>query len=93
MVSEEDNYLLLRPIQDQEVKDAIFQMDKYKALGPDGFGAAFFQDCWYIINKDVCRAIESFFHEGKLLKQISHTLIALIPKVDNPTFSGLPVHN
>jgi len=30
MVSEEDNDFLLRPIQDQEVKDAIFQIDKYK---------------------------------------------------------------
>jgi len=64
-VSEEDNYLLLRPVQDHEVKNAIFQMDKHKIPGPDGFSAA-------------------FFHDGKLLKQINHTLIALISKVDHP---------
>ena len=68
MVSEEDNDLLLRPIQDQEVKDAIFQMKQYKTPGPDGFEAALFQDYWHIIEKDVCQAIKSFFHEGKLLK-------------------------
>jgi len=42
VVSEEDNFLLLQPVQDQEIKDAIFQMDKFKTPGPDGFGAAFF---------------------------------------------------
>jgi len=33
----------------------------------------------------MCKAIKSFFHDGKLLKQINHTFIALIPKMDNPT--------
>jgi len=43
VVSEEDNFLLLRPVQDQEIKDDIFHMDKYKTPRPDGFGAAFFK--------------------------------------------------
>ena len=30
LVLEVDNDILLRPIQDQEIKEAIFQMDKYK---------------------------------------------------------------
>jgi len=38
-----------------------------------------------MIQTDVCQAIRSFFLEEKLLKQVNHTLIALIPKVDNPT--------
>jgi len=41
-VTDADNVLLLRPIQDCEVKEALFQMDKYKTPGPDGFGAASF---------------------------------------------------
>jgi len=83
VVSEEDNFLVLQPVQDQEIKDAIFQMDKYKTPGPDGFGAAFFQYYSNIIATDVCQAIKPFFRDGKLLKQINHTHIALIPKVDN----------
>jgi len=43
-VSVEDNDRLLQPIQDSEIKEAIFQMDKFKALRFDGFGATFFQD-------------------------------------------------
>jgi len=60
-------------------------MDKYKAPAPDGFGAAFFQDHWLMIHTDVCQAIKSFFLDGKLLRQINHTLIELIPKVENLT--------
>ena len=85
MVTEDDNLLLLQPVQDHEIKDAVFQMDKFKAPGPDGFGGAFFQNHWNIIAPDVCRAIKSFFTDGKLLKQVNHTLIALIPKVENPS--------
>ena len=59
-------------------------MDKFKAKGPDGFGVAFFQDHWHFVQDDVYQAVRSFFLEGKLLKQINHTLMALIPKVDNP---------
>ncbi|GJX82269.1 protein LAZ1 [Tanacetum coccineum] len=33
------------------------------------------------IKKEVCKAIQDFFHNGKLLKEINHTFIALIPKV------------
>jgi len=40
---------------------------------------------WHVIQNDVCEAVKSFFREGKFLKQLNHTLIALIPKVENPT--------
>ena len=35
-VSVDDNEKLLETIQDLEIKEVVFQMDKYKALGPDG---------------------------------------------------------
>ena len=56
LVSDSDNCHLLRPVEDHEIKDALFQMDKHKAPGPDGFGAAFYQDHWPLIQKDVCHA-------------------------------------
>jgi len=31
-------------VHDSEIKDALVQMDKLKAPGLDGFGAAFFQN-------------------------------------------------
>ena len=61
VLTQEDNGNLVKPIEDCEIKDAVFQMDKFKGPGPDDCGAAFFQDYWYIIHKDVCQAIKSFF--------------------------------
>ena len=59
-------------------------MDPYKAPGSDGFGASFFQDHWVVIRDLLCVAIKDFFRSGKLLKEVNHTLITLIPKVANP---------
>jgi len=43
-VSSKDNMNLIKPVENHEVQEAVFQMDKYKAPGSDGFGATFFQD-------------------------------------------------
>lgn len=35
-ITEEQNYMLLRPIEDQKVKNALFHMHPDKSPGPDG---------------------------------------------------------
>jgi len=84
VVTAEENSFLIKPITDKEIHDAVFQMDPYKAPGSDGFGASFYQDHWAIIKDPLCVAIKDFFRSGKLLKEVNHTLITLIPKVANP---------
>lgn len=32
----------------------------------------------------MCRAVNAFFHSGKMLNKINHTFITLIPKPDSP---------
>ncbi|GKB10356.1 RNA-directed DNA polymerase, eukaryota, reverse transcriptase zinc-binding domain protein [Tanacetum coccineum] len=51
---------------------------------PDGYYACFFKKAWEVVGKDVCQAVKDFFENGKLLKEINSTLIALIPKVAQP---------
>lgn len=51
-----------------------------KYPGPDGFGAHFYKDCWHIIGPEVTEAVMSFFHTGKLLKEVNNTVITLVPK-------------
>ncbi|KAJ8430886.1 hypothetical protein Cgig2_028038 [Carnegiea gigantea] len=75
---------LLQAIHDSKIKEGVFQMDKFKAPGLDEFGASFLQDYSPIVEEEICTAVISSFEEGKLLKQIYHTLIALILKVSNP---------
>lgn len=73
---------LLAPVTKQDVWEVINAMDNNKSPGPDGFNAKFFKSAWYIIGDDVFEAISEFFASGKLLKQINHSLIALIPKCE-----------
>ena len=76
---------MVRDISVQEVKDALFSMGDDKAPGPDGFTAAFFKGAWDIVSKDVTLAVQEFFQNGKLLKEVNHTILALLPKVASPS--------
>ena len=42
LVTSEHNMLLVRAIEMVEVEEAVFQMEKGKAPGPDGFTVDFF---------------------------------------------------
>ncbi|GJU63730.1 putative RNA-directed DNA polymerase, eukaryota, reverse transcriptase zinc-binding domain protein [Tanacetum coccineum] len=59
-------------------------MGDNKAPGPNGYSVAFFKEAWDIIVGDVTKAIKEFFTTGVLVKELSHTIIALIPKVTTP---------
>jgi len=69
---------------EEEIYTAIFQMDPYRAPGLDGFGASFYQQHWSVLKEQLCATIKDFFESGKLLKEFNLTLLALIPKMDNP---------
>ncbi|KAF3653433.1 hypothetical protein FXO37_16988 [Capsicum annuum] len=55
---------------------------------PDGYGGGFFKAAWDIIGDEACDAVQEFFHNGKLLKQVNATMISLIPKVEKPEFAS-----
>ncbi|RVW72657.1 hypothetical protein CK203_056570 [Vitis vinifera] len=48
------------PFYEEEIYKAIFQLDRDKAPGPDGFTIAVFQDCWDVIKEDLVRVLQSF---------------------------------
>ncbi|XP_061342523.1 uncharacterized protein LOC133288720 [Gastrolobium bilobum] len=54
----------------EEIRGVIFRMGKFKALGPDGLQAVFFQKHWHLV--------------GESVKGINTSLICLIPKKDSP---------
>ncbi|GJW12946.1 zinc knuckle CX2CX4HX4C containing protein [Tanacetum coccineum] len=41
--------------------------------------------CYGIVSNDVTRAVQEFFTNGTLLKELNHTIIALIPKIASPS--------
>nr|XP_043613399.1 uncharacterized protein LOC122585332 [Erigeron canadensis] len=71
-------------ISDAEIKDAIFSMGNDKSPGPDGYSTAFFKGVWDIVGLEVINVVRYFFVSGKLLKEVNHTAISLIPKVSTP---------
>ncbi|VFQ90709.1 unnamed protein product [Cuscuta campestris] len=77
---------LLATVTIEEVKEVVFDIGNDKAPGPDGYTAAFFKNQWETVGQDVFGAILEFFTTSKLLKQLNHAMIVLIPKTThNPT--------
>lgn len=71
---------LIEPINDSAIKDALFQIGDDKAPGPDGYTTTFFKRNWDLIKNDFLAVVHEFFRNSRLLKQVNHAAIALIPK-------------
>jgi len=56
-------------------------MDAYKAPGPDGFTAWFFQKSWEIVGQSVIEFAMDFYTSGSIPVGCNDTYINLIPKV------------
>ncbi|XP_050212592.1 uncharacterized protein LOC126664301 [Mercurialis annua] len=78
------NEKLTRNISEEEIRNAVFSINPTKAPGADGYTAFFYQQYWQIIGPLITHSIQEFFRGGKMLKSLNHTLIALIPKTQNP---------
>jgi exonuclease III len=82
-LSEEENKILTADFTEQEVYDAIMQMEKNKAPGPDGFPAEFYQTFWDVIKIDIMRLFQAF-QKGELpLFHLNFGTIVLLPKKEN----------
>lgn len=79
-----------------EVWEALKFMKSFTAPGPDGFQPFFFK-YWHIVGDKVHDIARSAFRYGRFEKEITETLIVLIPKEDNPTkitrFSAISLCN
>ncbi|XP_075508178.1 uncharacterized protein LOC142545090 [Primulina tabacum] len=70
----------------EEIKRALFGMSPFKAPGPDGIPAGFYQKTWQIVGNSICEFALHYFEFGKMPVGTNDTLISLIPKVPNPEF-------
>ncbi|XP_022852083.1 uncharacterized protein LOC111373750 [Olea europaea var. sylvestris] len=88
LISREQADSIVRYISPQEIKDVLFNIGDDKSPGPDGYTSCFFKKAWGMIEGDFVGAITEFFETGSLLKQINHTVIALIPKTSHASTVG-----
>jgi len=77
-----NNMLTLIPTM-EEVHNAVFNLNKEGAPGPDGFGAVFFQTYWDIVKNDVHKAVLEFFTKSWLMSNYNANTLILIPKSPN----------
>lgn len=77
--SEDHKTILNAPFTTEEVKVALFSIKGNKAPGPDGFGSHFYRDTWQIVGSDIIDVVLDVLYSGKLLKDVNHTAITVIP--------------
>ena len=80
LINEDINNKLTREVSQQEIKEALDQMNLDKAPGPDGFTARFYQQYWDIIKKDLTKMIKKSQQSSKLGGSTNSSFLALIPK-------------
>ena len=79
-ILEESVSRLDSPFVEEEIFNAIFQLDRDKAPGPDGFTIAMFQDCWDVIKEDLVRVFAEFHSSGIINQSTNASFIVFLPK-------------
>ncbi|KAH9699193.1 putative ribonuclease H protein [Citrus sinensis] len=76
---------LAMPIDKEEVHTAICQMSPLKAPGIDGYPIGFYQAQWHIVGESFSAGIKEVFNSHSIPREVSKTLLILIPKTERPT--------
>lgn len=84
ILPEHDQSHLDSDFSQQEIDLVIRNLPNCHAPGPDGFNGFFIKKCWNIIRDDFNRLIQDFCSSNTDLRSINSSLIALIPKKENP---------
>lgn len=72
-------------VDKEEIHEVVCQMSPLKAPGIDGFPAGFYQSQWHIVGESFCSGIKEDFNSHSIPKDVSKTLLVLIPKIEHPT--------
>ncbi|XP_031124258.1 uncharacterized protein LOC116026974 [Ipomoea triloba] len=67
-----------------EVHNALTSMAPFKAPGPDGFHAAFYQRMWGVVGNTLYNLVKDAYNTGALPVGVNDNLLVLIPKVNSP---------
>jgi len=80
--------VMVQDITDAEIKSTLWELNPHKAPGPDGFNSGFFQKAWPVVGHEILSAVKNFFRSGQLLGKANATIVALVPKIPNPSKVG-----
>ncbi|XP_075652482.1 uncharacterized protein LOC142622815 [Castanea sativa] len=83
-LSEEAKLAIDSMITPEEIKEALWSMQPYKALGPNGLHVGFFQRFWLLVGDSVRKEVKNVFRTRKVPDYLNKTHIVLIPKIQGP---------
>lgn len=83
-ISLEDEKIFKDPFSLEEIKESIWNCDRDKSPGPDGFTFSFFKKFWSCIKEEIFLLVEEFYRNTALPKGICFSFVSLIPKRENP---------
>ena len=83
-MSVEDSRRLMQSVMEEEVRHIMSQIPADKSPGPDGFAGSFYHEYWDVVGKDIMDMVQAFWFSGKILRNLNHTHLVLIPKVASP---------
>ncbi|XVF74117.1 hypothetical protein PTKIN_Ptkin13bG0034500 [Pterospermum kingtungense] len=75
---------VLSPFVIGDIRRALFDMSPFKAPGPDGFQANFYQRLWSVVGTTLWEFAREFYRTGVLQEGVNDTYLVLIPKVSSP---------
>ncbi|XP_062088874.1 uncharacterized protein LOC133795438 [Humulus lupulus] len=87
-ISLDQREVMIQPIEDEEVKKALFQMHPDKSPGPDGMTPDFYQKYWDVVGDDVVQLVHDFWDREAFEEGLTFTNIVLIPKKKQPLSMG-----
>jgi hypothetical protein len=84
-VTNEENDESCKPFSKNEIKEALFLMEKNKAIGPDKIPIEFYQSCWEIVKDDILQLFVDFHNDKLNISRINYGIITLLSKITEAT--------
>ncbi|XP_075650207.1 uncharacterized protein LOC142620781 [Castanea sativa] len=72
-ISAQENEMLTVVPSADDIRRVVFEMHPLKAPGLDGMPGLFYRHYWSIVGDQLVAAVQSFFKEGWLLRELNHT--------------------
>ena len=82
-LEEEDRARIDGGVTEEEIRAGLWAFKPFKAPGPDGLHAGFYQCFWLVVKNSICNEVKGIFDKGYVLSYLNETLISLIPKCQN----------
>ncbi|XP_026428560.1 uncharacterized protein LOC113324453 [Papaver somniferum] len=82
VITSDDQEMIEKVPDEEEIKAILFDMDQDSAPNPDGFSSCLYRSCWDIIHQEVVEAIQFCWRRRFIPKGLNSNFLVLIPKTE-----------